>query len=288
MPPTDDRRPLLIVNADDYGLTVGVSRAILHAHRQGVLTSTSLLALAPGFASTVAWLDDVPDLGTGAHLAAVGEDPPLLSATEIPTLVDRRGRLHESWRRFLPLMAAHRIDPADLRREFTAQIEAMRAAGRVLDHLDTHQNIHLWPAVREVVLELGERFGVRSIRVTRSAARGPVGLTVRRLARDLERRCAELGWTYPAAATGLDEAGTLHFDAMMAAVDHLATGRPTSAELATHPGEAHDPDRDRYRWGYRWEEELAALCEPAVRHAVDAGGFRLGRFADLDTGPVTT
>src|SRR4051812_5129885 len=81
---------LLIVNADDYGLTPGVSRAIVDGHRDGIVTSTSVIALGPAFAATRPWLDEVPALGTGAHLAAVGEDPPLLSAREIPTLVDRR------------------------------------------------------------------------------------------------------------------------------------------------------------------------------------------------------
>ena len=65
----------------------------------------------------------------GVHLAAVGEDPPLLSAREVPTLVDRRGRLARSWRAFLPRAAAGRVDPDDLRREFGAQIAAVRAAG---------------------------------------------------------------------------------------------------------------------------------------------------------------
>ena len=63
---------LLIVNADDYGLTEKVSRAILKAHRGGIVTSTSVLTLAPGFESTVGWLHSAPRLGTGAHLAAVG------------------------------------------------------------------------------------------------------------------------------------------------------------------------------------------------------------------------
>ncbi|MDP9418579.1 MAG: ChbG/HpnK family deacetylase, partial [Actinomycetota bacterium] len=80
-------RRLLIVNADDYGLTAGVSRGILRAHREGIVTSTSVLAVAPGFATTVGWLGESPQLDVGAHLAAVGEDPPLLSAAEIPTLV---------------------------------------------------------------------------------------------------------------------------------------------------------------------------------------------------------
>jgi predicted glycoside hydrolase/deacetylase ChbG (UPF0249 family) len=276
-----DGRALLIVNADDYGLTEGVSRAILDAHRAGVVTSTSVLSLTPAFATTARWLADAPALGCGAHLAAVGEDPPLLSAREIPTLVDRQGRLWSSWRVFLPRAAAGRIDPDDLRREFAAQFDAIAAAGVVVDHLDTHQNLHLWPLVSEVVLELGDQRGVRVVRVTRSAERGPIGQTVRRLAARLERQLDGRGWRYAAASTGLDEAGHLDMGAMVAALGRLAATGARTAELATHPGAPGDPDRARYRWAYQWDEEYAALRSATVRTAIDELGFSLGTFADL-------
>lgn len=272
---------LLIVNADDYGLTPGVSQAILRAHRDGIVTSTSVLAVAPAFDRSVASLRDTPGIGVGAHLAAVGEDPPLLSAREVPTLVDRRGRLAPSWRVFLPRMAAGRVDPDDLRREFSAQIERLVAGGLRLGHVDTHQHLHLWPAVGEVVLDVARQAGIRAVRIIRSAARGPVGVTVRRLGRQLEGRAAGAGMRYPATATGLDEAGTLDLPRLLGAIERLGATPAASAELATHPGEAHDPDRDRYRWGYLWDRELAGLTDPAARARVAAAGFRLGTYGDL-------
>jgi chitin disaccharide deacetylase len=279
------RRSLLVVNADDYGLTEAVSKAILHAHHAGIVTSTSVLALAPAFRASVRWLDDAPALGRGAHLAAVGEDPPLLSAREVPTLVDARGRMWSSWRAFLPRAAAGRIDPDDLRREFGAQIEAIAGAGVDIDHLDTHQNIHLWPMVADVVLDLGDQHGVRTVRVTRSTERGPVGVTVRRLAARLERRLVERGWRWPEASTGLDEAGCLDMGAMVAALSRLASTGARSAELATHPGGPDDPERFRYRWNYRWEDEYVALRSATVRTAVTELGFELATFADLAEEP---
>lgn len=276
--------PLLIVNADDYGLTRGTCRAVLDAHRHGVVTSTSVLALGPAFDEGARWLVDEGTIGVGAHLAAVGEDPPLLSAREVPSLLDRQGRLHLSWRTFLPACAARRIDPDDLRRELGAQLERIAAAGLRPDHLDTHQNVHLWPMVGDVVMELGERHGVRVVRITRSSARSVVGVTVRRLARRLEARCAARGWHFAAASTGLDEAGHLDERAMIDAVFRLRATGAASAELASHPGEPGDADLVRYRWDYLWAEEHRALCSPAVRRAVDELGFRLGTFADLAAG----
>ena len=272
---------LLIVNADDYGLTDGVSRAILRAHRDGIVTSTSLLALAPAFERTSGWLADAPRLGTGAHLAVVGEDPPLLTAKEIPSLVDKRGRLANSWRTFLPRAAVGRVDPEDLRREFTAQLDRIEGAGITIDHIDSHQNLHLWPGVRDVVLQLGDERGIRAVRVTRSAQRRVVGNVVRRLSTALTVRCDRAGWVYPDASTGLDDAGHLDVDAMVNALGELAASGRSTAELATHPGEHGDPDLARYPWDYLWGAEFDALCSAAVRAAVDDLGFELGTFDDL-------
>lgn len=273
--------PLLIVNADDYGLTRAVSEGILEGHRRGIVTSTSVLVLAPGFASTARWLRDEPALGVGAHLAVVGEDPPLLSAAEIPTLVDRRGRLARSWRQLVPRVVARRIDPADLARELTAQLAAVRAEGLSIDHLDTHQHVHLWPGIREVILDLAVREDVPAVRVTRSVARSPVGVVVRRLARRLESDARVDGLRYPADAAGLDEAGRLDEVAAVRALDRLAAGGAPAVELSSHPGAHEDPDRHRYEWDYRWGDELDALCSPATRAAVERHGFRLGTYRDL-------
>ncbi|HEY5153906.1 MAG TPA: ChbG/HpnK family deacetylase, partial [Acidimicrobiales bacterium] len=114
-----------------------------------------------------------------------------------------------------------------------------------------------------------------------SAAPTPVGVTVRRLARRLERRCRARGWRYARASTGLDEAGNLNLPSMIKALHRLNATRALSAELATHPGEPDDAARARYPWGYQWEAEFAALMSGTVAHAVKEYGFTLGTFADL-------
>lgn len=273
----------LIVNADDYGLTDGVCRAILRAHREGIVTSTSALALGPAFDRCAPWLDDVPDLGVGVHLAAVGEDPPLLSASEIPTLVDKQGRLDLSWRRFLPRMAARRVDPADLDREFGAQLEAVAAAvGRErITHVDTHQHLHLWPPVGRVVIDLARRWEIGALRLTRSLGRSPTGRAVNRLARRMELRASAVGLRGPGAFAGFDEGGTLATDRLATTIDALGRTDAAVAELGIHPGEHGDADLARYEWGYRWGDELDALVAPSARDAVDRAGFTLAHFGVL-------
>jgi len=278
---SDDEQPILIVSADDYGLTERVSEGIIDAHEHGVVTSASIIAVAPAFESAAKRLRDVPSLGIGAHFTVVGEDPPLLSAREIPSLVDKAGNFWPTWRAFVPRAAAGRIDPDDLRREFTAQLDAIRSAGLVVDHFDTHQNVHLWPMVSDVLLDLGDANDVHAIRVMRSNGRGPIGITVRQLARRLEAQLRERHWAWTDAATGLDEAGSIGLGEMVEAVGRLASSGASSAELATHPGLPDDPDRARYRWNYKWDAEFNALCSETVRIAIDELGFRLGTFADL-------
>ncbi len=271
---------LLIVNADDFGLTPGVCRGILTAHRDGIVTSTTALAVGPAFRGHAAGLRD-SGLAVGAHLAVVGEDPPVLTAREVPTLVDDRGRFPLTWGGFLSRAARGAVDRDDLDREFSAQVAVLRDAGLELTHVDAHQNLHLWPTVAAAAMDLARREGIRALRVTRSASWSVRSAGVRTLSALLQRRARRAGLAFPAASTGLDEAGHLTEARLAGAVRYLAGRGGASAELAAHPGELHDPDRSRYQWGYWWPDELAALCAPGARDLVERAGFTLGSFADL-------
>jgi predicted glycoside hydrolase/deacetylase ChbG (UPF0249 family) len=265
----------LIVCADDFGLTAGTSRAILEAHHHGVVTATSVLALAPGALDRVGWLDDVPGLGVGVHLALVGEDPPLLSATEVPSLVDRRGRLARSWRTLVPRLVAGRVDPADIRRELHAQVTAVRER-HPIDHLDTHQHLHLWPSVGEVVVELAQLEGIGRVRLPRPSRSGAKAKAIGHLAQRLEACVERAGLAATVGFAGIDEAGGWAAASLTSALGRLAA-TSSSVEINVHPGPADDPDRGRYQWQYGWAQELAALTSDPVRDAVQAGGYRLCR-----------
>ena len=202
-----------------------MSRGILRGVHDGVITSTSVLVLGSGFSRSVGWLRDEGQVGVGVHLALVGEDPPLTPAREIPTLVDRRGRLPRSWRQLLPKVMAKRIDLADVERELAAQIGAAQDAGLSIDHLNSHQHVHMFPGLREVVVDLAHRFDVPAIRVTRSTGRGPVGRLMRRLATTLERELQADGIAFPGDAAGLDEAGRFDERRMLRALDRFASRR---------------------------------------------------------------
>jgi predicted glycoside hydrolase/deacetylase ChbG (UPF0249 family) len=275
---TDGR--LLIVSADDFGLTPGICSGILRAHDDGVVTSTSVLALGPAFSEWAPRLRD-SGLDVGAHLAVVGIDPPMLDAREIPTLVDRRGRLPVGWRRFLSRAAAGRVDPDDLRREFRAQFDAITDAGLRVTHVDCHQNLQLWPQVADATFEVARSAGVRAVRLVETRRWGARSLGVRTLGPAFTRRAAAAGFVHPGASAGFDDAGRFDASAFATALVDLAAGGEPIVEISTHPGEADDPSRAAYGWAYRWPVELAVLCDSATRTAIAAAGFRLGSYADL-------
>ena len=278
---------LLIVTADDLGLTAGVNRAIRRAHLEGIVTSTSLLAVGRAFDDAAAMLRATPTLELGAHLALVGEDPPLLTAREVPSLVDRRGAFPLSYRTVVARGLAGRIDPDDVRRELSAQLDRVLEVGVPVTHVDTHQHTHLWPAVGAVVTGLAVERGIAAVRLPRSDARGVVGLGVATLARLLARNLHGMGRLATDDYAGLDEAGALDASRFAAAPSALATRGAATAEINAHPSEPDDPDLDRFAWGYRWGDELAGLVDPQTRSFVEAAGYRLGAFAELRaaTGP---
>ena len=143
-------------------------------------------------------------LAVGAHLAVVGEDPPVLTAAEVPTLVDDRGRFPLTWGGFLSRAARGAVDRDDLDREFSAQVAVLRDAGLELTHVDAHQNLHLWPTVAAAALDLARREGIRALRVTRSASWSVRSAGVRTLSALLQRRARRAGLAFPAAS---DRAG---------------------------------------------------------------------------------
>ena len=272
---------LLVVTADDFGLTDGVNRAVVRSHREGIVTSTSLLAVGRAYQSAVELARRTPTLTVGVHLAAVGEDPPLLAPSDVPSLVDGSGHFPLSYRTVLRRAFLGRLDVEDVRREFRAQIERVLGDGLAVSHLDTHQHLHLWPAVARVVTELARDFGIPAVRLPRSHRHGPLGVGVGVLASGLARRLDGAGLRRTVDFAGLDEAGAMD-RGLPAALTGLARRGGVTAELNAHPGEADDPELARFSWGYRWDRELAALTDPALATLVTGTGFRLASWADLD------
>jgi predicted glycoside hydrolase/deacetylase ChbG (UPF0249 family) len=155
----------LIINADDYGLTRGVSQGIRSAFSYGVLSSTTAMTNIPGAARGLeVALRDTPSLTIGIHLTlTVGK--PVSPVEKVPTLVDSEGNFY-SREAFLARLES--IDPEEAGLEFRAQIEALRSLGIQPDHLDSHHFVsYLAPGLLAQMLLLAEEY--------RLAVRPPAG-----------------------------------------------------------------------------------------------------------------
>jgi hopanoid biosynthesis associated protein HpnK len=260
----------LILNADDFGLTVGVNRAIVELYRTGVLTSASLMAKAAATNEAIELALATPSLGVGCHVALVDGEP-MIRAQNLPTLVDQRtGRFHPTPSVFLKRLLAGRIRTAEIEAEANAQISLLQSRGVRLTHIDTHKHVHIFPGVLRPVLRAARAAGIRAVRnpfepewSLRATHGAPwlrrVQMRMLRLLEPIFRRIvAEEGFTTTDGAIGVLATGSLDSTSVSSLLRNLPEG---TWELVTHPG-YNDADLDRVRTRLRASREIdrKALC----------------------------
>jgi hopanoid biosynthesis associated protein HpnK len=288
----------LIVNADDLGLTEQVSRGILDAHRGGIVTSTTLMANGGAFDIAVSMARREYDLGIGVHLNLT-EGIPVLPALNIPTLVDRQGRLHLSPRRLAQGIMTRQVDLADVETELRQQIGKVLGAGILPTHLDGHKHVHVLPGVSDIVIRLAQEFSIPSIRCPNEAApkistllrfgnsraaaakQYLVGRTVSIFARRFKENLAKAGLLSPDHFYGLSQTGFLDALDILDILGGLPEG---ASELMCHPGYL---DADLAKTGTRLlaqrEIELRGLTARQVRNIVADRGIQLINYRRLET-----
>jgi predicted glycoside hydrolase/deacetylase ChbG (UPF0249 family) len=156
--------PRLILNADDFGLTPGINRAIAELHQAGVLTSATLMATGAAFDDAVAIAHSHPTLGVGCHITLV-DGIPVAHPQSIPSLLGGDGKtLRSSLVDFIQALLRGEIREDDIEREAAAQVQKLQRAGIDVTHLDTHKHTHLFPAVARPLLHVAQRAGIGAIR----------------------------------------------------------------------------------------------------------------------------
>ena len=153
-----------IFNADDFGISPGVNQAIVKAHKEGVLNSTSIMINLKYAPQAVELAGQMPDLNIGLH-ANLTNEMPVLSRHRIPLLVDERGKFAHG---FVDLALLSVLHPRELKRqvkiEVKAQIEKALAAGIKLTHLDSHRHVHMIPGIFKAFLELQQEYKIPRLR----------------------------------------------------------------------------------------------------------------------------
>jgi predicted glycoside hydrolase/deacetylase ChbG (UPF0249 family) len=243
----------LIVNADDFGLTPGVSAGILDARRHGLVTSTTVLVTADPDREQLARAR-AEGLGLGLHLNLTLGRP----LTGARSLVDASGRFVRDAR-----LAAARAEAKDVEGEVAAQIEKFeRLVKRAPTHLDTHHHVGLHAPVAGVVLAAARRLGI-PVRSQDAAARA---------------RARSAGLRTPDHFFG--ESGPGAYWSLARTLAHLRALPPGVSEFMTHPGWCDDA-LSYSRYGRQRETELVGLGTPAARAAALSLGLTLCHFGDL-------
>lgn len=287
----------LIINADDFGLTPGVNRAIVKAHENGVVSSATLMANGHAFAQAVSLAQSTPRLGVGCHVVLV-DGTPLLPQSQVHTLLDRSGngagapRFREGIGKFGALAMLGRLAPDEIEAEATAQIRKLQASGIPVTHLDSHKHTHLFPRVLRPLLRAAKNCGVRAIRNPFERIQGSqlaaspslwrrwteVGV-LRSLARQFREAVQQAGIATPDGTLAIVATGALDERLLRLMVEKLPEG---TWELVCHPG-YNDADLQGIRTRLREsrEQELRILTSQSTRDLLAANRVEVVSFRAL-------
>lgn len=263
---------LLVVNADDFGFTRGVNAGIVEAHRNGILTATTLMANGDAFDDAVRIAGKTPSLDVGCHLVLIGGIS-LVTNEELPA---SPGALVRA-------VIAGRIPIYD---ELSAQVRKIVKAGIAPTHLDTHKHTHLLPPVLEAVARISAETGIRWVRCPFDAKlnyRAPrkkriMGGALRLLRGHTAAVLRKHGCLSTDYFAGFQITGSFRAADLVDLFDSLPEG---STEFMCHPGYLNEElHAAPTRLKQSRADELAALIAPETREAIERCGIRLVNYRD--------
>jgi len=282
----------LIINADDFGLTAGVNRAIAEANRSDVLTSATMMANARAFAEAAALAKSQPSLKTGCHVVLIDGDP---VSANLPTLTNGSSRFRSSLKQFAVAAVRRQISADEIQQEAEAQIRKIQSQGITLTHIDSHKHTHMFPHVLRPVLRAAKACRIRAVRNPfeplrawpHSAVLGTPALWLRSaevtalqmFAGGFRRAIQEEGMLSTDGTVGIAATGKLDQKMLL----HILIALPEGTwELVCHPGYS---DADLQAVGTRLttsrETELAALISSETKDALARQKIELISYAEL-------
>ena len=268
----------LIVNADDFGRSHSINQAVIRAHREGVLTATSLMVNEPGFDEAIVLARENPKLGVGLHLSlACGRSA--LPPEKIPGLVNARGDFsNKSMAVGLRYFFNRRLRE-QLRAEIHAQFAKFHTAGLPLDHVNGHLHLHLHPTVFHILMEDAEKLGIQRMRLTRDCLRRSAHMAhgnwfyrvshtmiFELLSKYTRNQLRQKNIRHAQITFGLLQNAHVDEEYILKLLPELPPG---DSELYSHPS------LDEFK------HEFDALVSPRVKELVKKLGIELIRYQDL-------
>ena len=278
----------IIINADDFGLTSGVNRAIVEAHIRGVVTSSTLMANGAQFDDAVRLASEIPGLSVGCHVMLV-DGSPVLKRSEVASLLPRGAqRFRDGLTGFACRAVAGRLDEAQIEEEITAQIRKLQSTGIMVSHLDSHKHTHMFPVVFRAMIRAARQCGIWALRnpfepllffSVRSWKRQFQLGILRSYRARFRHELESAGLTTPDGCIGIAATGGLNFETFRALMENLPEG---TWEFVCHPGYN---DQDLASVGTRLREsraqELKVLTSGAAHAALEKHGVQLISYHDL-------
>jgi chitin disaccharide deacetylase len=281
----------LIVNADDLGWTEGVNRGIAEAHRNGLVTSTSLLANGPAFASALKIANSNPELGVGVHLN-LSDGAPTADPAKVRGLLNESGQFEGDTQSHLLRIATRGLNLNEVEHEWDAQIQKVRDSGIAPTHLDGHKHVQMLPGLFEIALRLAKKHGIRAIRVAHEESKlrtllatggqqksrivlkqGVQARGLKLLARDAREMAGHAGLATTDYFCGIAQTGFMTREGVENLLNNLPEG---TTELMCHPGYADDALRNSAtRLQESRRTELEIFTDSRVRKLVATRGIRL-------------
>ncbi len=263
----------LIVNADDFGQTRGINRAVLELHKAGLLTSATLMARAAATDQAIEIARATPTLGVGCHIV-LSDGEPVLPHAQIPSLLDPFTNLFiPRLTVFLGRLLTGRIRAEEIETEATAQIQYLQSRGIHVTHVDTHKHTHMFPCVLRPLLRGARACGIHSVRnpfepiwairatTSTDSVRAAQVRILRCLHSTWHRILAEEGFTTTGGTLGVSSTGALDTATLHCLLDRVPAG---TWELITHPG-YNDTDLARVRTRLRASRDIEREALPVLR-----------------------
>ena len=283
----------LIINADDFGFTSGVNRAIFEAHTTGAVTSATLMANGRAFHEAHQLIKNLPNLSIGCHVVLIDGEP-LLPAENLRSLT-QSGRFRDSLKALAARAVTGGLNADEISAEATAQIKKIQAAGITVSHFDTHKHTHLFPKILRPLLKAAAACGVGAVR-NPFGPRFPLRSTQLLSRPNLWTRYAEVNvlrtfagkfreavqrenFVTPDGTLGIEVTGTLDESLFTAIAGSIPDG---TWEFVCHPG-YNDSDLQKANTRLREsrEVELRVLTLPDARELLERQGVQLISYRDF-------
>ncbi|PID59218.1 MAG: hypothetical protein CR986_06995 [Ignavibacteriae bacterium] len=278
--------PKLLINADDFGLSGGINKGIIEAHKNGVLTSTSICANGDYFDEAVELAKKNPSLDLGLHFILVGEKP-LSSPNRIPSLTDGNGNFHKNIAVFTKKYFQNKINLEEVKYELNLQIDKVKSTGLNITHVDSHQHVHALPKIYKIIEDITKVNNINIIRVTREKISLDMLLNLKTYPRVMQlfvlnflmkmsirnSKCAKVR-----NFRGFYRGGNVNKENLMNIISKI--NKDDYYEIMCHP--AYYKNNEKYEfWNYNHEDELNALLDDNVKKEIENKNIELIKFSDI-------